>query len=480
MIAKSAPQLVNLASSKQESFEACYPSTYDREWKGYLVALAVFDALMVFAGMTLAYSLRITSGLLAYEAPYQDATYSGIAIFSLPGWLVIFLFHGLYRRDNLLGGLVEYQQVSKAVTTGIITLMVVSFLWRDVVMVSRGWLLFTWVISIGLIVLSRFVLRRVVYRLRRNGLFNARVLIVGANDQGVAMAHQWRQSPSSGMEIIGFLDDFKPIGTPVVDGIKVIGQASALSQVAGRLCVHEVVMVPNAVAWETFEEIITQASNDKRFTLRVSPGFYALSTSGVAVTSKTFVPLFTLHEARIVGVDAILKALLDYGVGLPLFLISLPPMALIALGLRLSGVTQVLARHRTIGQGGRMFTMFKFNTDAGRSWVDRLLIRWGADKLPQTLNVVLGEMSLVGPRPRVIAAEPAEAHHADGVRTHYLQSVKPGLIGPWMASPGWSSDDESHDELYYVRNWTIELDIQLLVQAVLSLFGARRAAGHAG
>jgi lipopolysaccharide/colanic/teichoic acid biosynthesis glycosyltransferase len=413
--------------------------------------------------------------LLAYEAQYDGATYSGIAMFSLPVWLVIFLFHGLYRRDNLLGGLVEYQQVTKAVTTGIITLMVVSFLWRDVVMVSRGWLLFTWVISSGLIVACRFTMRRVVYRLRRKGLFNARVLIVGANDQGVAMAHQWRQSPSSGMEIIGFLDDFKPIGTSVVDDIKVIGQASALSQMAGRLCVHEVVMVPNAVAWETFEEIITQASNDKRFTLRVSPGFYALSTSGVAVTNKTFVPLFTLHEARIVGVDAILKALLDYGVGIPLLLLTLLPMALIALGLKLTGVTQVLARHRTIGQGGRMFTMFKFNTDARRSWVDRLLIRWGADKMPQTLNVVLGEMSLVGPRPRVIAAEPAEAHH-----THYLQSVKPGLIGPWMASPGWSSSDESNDELYYVRNWTIELDIQLLVQAVLSLFGARRTAGQAG
>lgn len=475
MIAKSVPQLVNLMSSKQDRFEACHPSTYDREWKGYLVALAVLDALMVLAGMTLAYSLRITSGLLAYEAPYQDATYNGIALLSLPVWLVIFLFHGMYRRDNLLGGLVEYQQVSKAITTGIITLMVVSFLWRDVVTVSRGWLLFTWVISIALIVVGRFIARRVVYRLRRSGLFNARVLIVGANDQGVAMAHQWRQSPSSGMEIIGFLDDFKPIGTPVVDGIKVIGQASALSQVAGRLCVHEVVMVPNAVAWETFEEIITQASNDKRFTLRVSPGFYALSTSGVAVTNKTFVPLFTLHEARIVGVDAIFKALLDYGVGIPLFLIALLPMALIALGLRLSGVARVLARHRTIGQGGRMFTMFKFNADAGRSWLDRLLIRWGADKMPQTLNVILGEMSLVGPRPRVVAAEPAEAHH-----THYLQSVKPGLIGPWMASPGWSSDDESHDELYYVRNWTIELDIQLLVQAVLSLFGARRAAGQTG
>ncbi len=473
MIAKSVPQLLNLMSSKQDRFEMCYPSTYDREWKGYLLGLAVLDALMVLAGMTLAYSLRITSGLLVYEAPYQDATYNGIALLSLPVWLLIFVFHGMYRRDNLLGGLIEYQQVTKAVTTGIITLMVVSFLWRDVVMVSRGWLLFTGLISSALITTGRFIMRRVVYRLRRSGLFNARVLIVGANDQGVAMAHQWRQSASSGMEIIGFLDDFKPIGTPVVDGIKVIGQASALSQMADRLCVHEVVMVPNAVAWETFEEIITQASNDKRFSLRVSPGFYALSTSGVAVTNKTFVPLFTLHQARIVGVDALFKALLDYGVGIPLFLITLLPMALVALGLKWSGVSQVLARHRTIGQGGRTFTMFKFNTDAGRSWIDRLLIRWGADKMPQTLNVVLGEMSLVGPRPRVIAPEPAEAHD-----THYLQSVKPGLIGPWMASPAWSSPDESSDELYYVRNWTIELDIQLLVQAVLSLFGARRVIGH--
>lgn len=475
MIARSSPHLMRFAASKREGFEVCYPSTYDLEWKAYLAALAVLDAVMVFIAMTLAYSLRITSGLLNYEGQYQDATYNGIVALSLPLWLMIFLFHGMYRRDNLLGGLIEYQQIAKAVTTGVIALMVVSFLWRDVAMLSRGWLLLTWLFSIGLIALSRFTLRRLVYRLRRRGLFNARVLIVGANDQGVAMAHQWRQSPGSGMNIIGFLDDFKPIGTPVVDGLKVIGPASALNEVAGRLGAHEVVMVPSAVAWETFEEIITRANRDRRFTLRVSPGFYALSTAGVAVTNKTFVPLFTLNEARIVGADAVFKALLDYGAGIPLFLLTLLPMALIALCLRLSGARPVLARHRTIGQGGRLFTMFKFNADPARSRLDRFLIRWGADKMPQTLNVVLGEMSLVGPRPRVVTAEPAEARHA-----HHLQSVRPGLIGPWMASPGWASTDESRDELYYVRNWTIGLDIQLLVQAVLSLSGARRAAGRPG
>ena len=473
MIAKSAPKLVNLVTPDRGRVEACFASAYEREWKIYLSVLVLFDALMVWASMAGAYSLRITSGLLVYQAPYEDATYNGLAIISVPIWIALFLFFGVYRRDNLLGGLVEYQQVTKAVTAGVIALIVVSFLWRDTALVSRGWLFLTWVLSNLLVVFVRFALRRVIYRLRRSGLLTARVLIVGANDQGVAMAHQWRQSPSSGMNIVGFLDDFKPIGTPVVDDIKVIGQASALTQVASRQCIHEVVMVPNAVAWETFEEIITRANTDKRYTLRVSPGFYALSTTGVAVTNKTFVPLFTLHETRIVGVDAIFKALLDYGVGIPLFLASLVPMLVIALSLKLSGVKQVLARHRTVGQGGRTFTMLKFEADARRSALDRLLLRWGVDKMPQTFNIVGGDMSLVGPRPRVLDVE-----DTDPRRVHYLQSVKPGLIGPWMAAPGWSTSDEASDELYYVRNWTIELDIQLVVQAVLSLFGARRSAGQ--
>jgi lipopolysaccharide/colanic/teichoic acid biosynthesis glycosyltransferase len=346
---------------------------------------------------------------------------------------------------------------------------------------SRGWLLLSWGLAFCLVGAERFLMRRVGYLLRRRGWLTARVLIAGANDQGCAIAEQWARAPTSGMAVVGFVDDFKPVGTPVVAGLQVLGRPSALDEVVRQTGAHEVVVVSNAVAWETFEEIIGRLSPRNGYTVRLSPGFYETLASGVVVTNKTFVPLFTVDVARLVGLDAALKLILDYGLGLPLTLLAAPFMAAIALGLRLSRPGSVLDRYATVGQRRAVFTMYKFydgvtwtmatkkQTTAGAvasgPRLERFLARSGLDKLPQLFNVLLGQMSLVGPRPRVLGAaddDPSTAYN--------FQAVKPGLIGPWVVSASWASGNEAQDELYYVRNWTIWLDLQILVQTVLSLF----------
>jgi lipopolysaccharide/colanic/teichoic acid biosynthesis glycosyltransferase len=355
-------------------------------------------------------------------------------------------------------------------------------MWRDVE-VSRGWLLLSWLLSCGLVGLERFMVRRAAYALRSRGWFTARVLIVGANDQGIAIARQWSQSPTSGMQVVGFVDDFKPMGTPVVNSLKVIGRPTSLHDLVRQTGANEVVVVPNAVAWETFEEIIARANVQNGYTLRLSPGFYELLTTSVTVTNKTFVPLLTINETRLVGVDAVLKSLLDYGLGVPMLIGTLPVMALIALGLRLSRRDKpVLVRYRTLGQSGTTFEMCKFNTrieavsrlagssraaipiPPGVSWLDRTLYRRGLDKLPQLFNVMMGQMSLVGPRPRIVEDK------TDARAALNLQTVKPGMIGPWTLPGACSSGDETQDELYYVRNWTIWLDLHVLFRAVLKGF----------
>ncbi|HEY4721620.1 MAG TPA: sugar transferase [Anaerolineae bacterium] len=451
------------------------PVGYQREWKLYVLVLLVLDGLVIWGSLTLAYSVRMTSGLLIYNAPYDPAIYRELALLNVPIWLILFALLGLYQRDNHLGGTIEYQQILKACTIGVIAIIVVSFLWHDLTLVSRGWLLLSWGMACGLLGLERFVIRRVAYQLRQHGWFTARVLIVGANEQGLAMARQWNQSATSGMQVIGFIDDFKPLGTTVWGDLKVIGRPSALATVAGSTRADEVVVVPNAIAWESFEEIIARAGTPQRYSLRLSPGFYELFATGVAITNKTFVPLFKINEARIVGVDALLKALLDYGLGTLLLALAALFMLLISLGLRASTPRRpILVRHSTLGRGGTTFQMLKFNTVAGPdrlSGLAEILFRSGLDKLPQLINVLTGQMSLVGPRPRVIGGEEADARTARN-----LQAVKPGLLGPWLVPQYWSSSDEGRDELYYMRNWTVWLDIQILFQAVLSAISVGRRA----
>ncbi|MBM4457724.1 MAG: hypothetical protein FJ011_08175 [Chloroflexi bacterium] len=479
--------------------------TYDRQWAILIGALLILDALVVYGSLSLAYIVRISSGLLAYSSTHDPVAYRWFTVASIPVWLAIFALLGLYRRDNLLGGLHEYQQALGACTSGIIVIIMVTFFWRDEVQISRGWLLLAWGLSCFLLVAERFLARRAAYLLRRRGWLTARVLIAGATDQGCAIARQWLRNPTSGMAVVGFVDDFKPVGAPVADGLQVLGRPSALDTLVRQTGAHEVVVVSNAVAWETFEEIIARATARNGYTVRLSPGYYETLATGVVVTNKTFVPLFTVDQARLVGVDTLLKRLLDYGLSVPLTLLAAPFLALMALGLRLSRPGPVLDRYAAVGQGGAVFTMYKFcdsvawaadgeslssppppfppreepvpslrsgqalslskeGPGGSGSWLERFLARSGLDKLPQLFNVLAGQMSIVGPRPRVLGAAGDEPRTAAN-----FQTVRPGIIGPWVVSAAWASGDEAQDELYYVRNWTIWLDLQILIQTILSL-----------
>jgi lipopolysaccharide/colanic/teichoic acid biosynthesis glycosyltransferase len=447
--------------------------SYNQQWRVLTGVLLTLDALFIWSSLTLAYSVRIGSGILEYNGPRDSQSYELLVILSVPIWLILFAVYGLYRRDSLLSGIAEYQQAVKACTSGIIIIVIISFLWRDLVLVSRVWLMLSWFMSCLWVALGRFIIRRLANQMRHRGWFTARAIIVGANEQGISIARQWNNSSVSGMRVVGFADDFKPIGTPVTDGLQVIGRPTRLLQLAQQYRFDEIILLPNAVARETFEEIIAESSGQKSYVLRLSMGFFELLTTGVATTNKTFVPLFTINENRIVGIDAVMKGVMDYGVGSLLLLLVLPLILLIACALKLlRKARQVLYWYPIIGQGGTTFQMVKLNTRVDINGVlpfdatpfERWLYHSGLDKLPQLVNVVAGHMSLVGPRPRI--ADENDEHLAT---LRHLQTVKPGIIGPWMVHEFWSTSDEAHDDLYYVRNWTIWLDLQIIVQSIIEM-----------
>lgn len=467
-------------------------TSYDQQWRLVILTMIIVDAFVVWLGLTLAYSFRIE--WLDYAAPegFSASSYSLLTLLSLPLFLLLFRAHGLYDRDNLLGGIAEYRFMTRAVFDGIIFIILTSFILRDsFIDISRGWLLAGLFITIVLMIIERFVLRQVFNGLRRRGWLMARAIIVGANDQGVAMADLWRKDNAHGMKVLGFLDDFKPIGTEVVGGLKVIGRPTALNRMARENDAHEVIVVPSAVAWETYEEIISNAALPNPYTLRLSTGFYETLANGITITNNTAMPLMTINEARLVGIDAMLKRTFDLALLVLVAPFAAVLSAVIALGLKLKG-KPVLARYQTIGERGTVFTMWKFNTafashagsisnfdrpsetqSVGKvTRLDSLLYRTGMDKLPQLWNVLMDEMSMVGPRPRVIGSSIIDARTMPS-----LQAVQPGIIGPWSMSPAYPAPaDELRDELSYVRKWTIWLDAQLVMITALSIFNISRHA----
>ena len=449
-----------------------------RERNVLIAVLVLLDAAMVEIALLAAYWLRIGSALFPYGAPADFSAYLVLSLMSLPMWLVLFALTGLYNTLYLLGGPQEYGNAVKACSFGVIGLIVVSF-WQRTDLLSRGWLLTVWLLSVILVTGARFAVRRVVSALHYRGWFITSVIIVGTSEQGTAIARQLSYDRS--VRVVGFVDDFLPVGAKVVDGLKVLGSPVQLAQLVARHRVREVIVLPNAVTWETFQGLIEEAGQSNGFQVQLSPGFYEILTTGVQVSHKWFVPLLRVEQVRITGVEAALKLGLDYGLGVFLTLLALPLMALLALAIWLTAGRPILERHPVLGLKGRDFTTFKFRTrrlggtyrGVSRSpsfavgnpghtwWLGRAMYCVGLDKLPQLVNVLRGQMSLVGPRTISVGSED---QYRRWLRN--LLTVKPGITGPWAVANISTLEDEMRLDMYYIRNWTIWLDLQTLFQSV--------------
>ncbi len=443
------------------------------------LALLLADALGVAAALGLAYYLRIGSGLLPYRAAAAPLAYARLGLLVLPVWLAIFALCRLYDPALLLGGPEEYGQVVVGCSFGTLALVMVGFL-EHTSLPSRLWLLLALALSVLLVGAARFGLRRAAYALRRRGLFVSRAVIVGTDEQARSIARQFEPAARHGVEIIGFVDDFKPQGTAVAGRLRVLGAPSALFDLARRLQVHQVIVVPGALAWESLHEILQQASTaGDGPQIQIAPGFYEIMSSSVRVTYRGYVPLLTVEMSRLVGPDALLKAALDGALAAAALPIGLPLMAAIALALKLLRAPRVLLHPRVLGRGGRAFAAPVFwSPQGGEEPCSRaarrfgaLLYRSGLSKLPQLFCVLRGRMSMVGPRP--VGPEAAAAY---GRWLPNRLMVKPGLTGPWVPIDVDHAplEEEIRLDMYYVRNWTIWLDLQILFQTAMGMLHLQR------
>ncbi len=453
-----------------------------------IAPLPFLDAACIGLSLWGAYSLRFR--VLPYYNPVFPEFYLRLALLAIPTWLVIFALYRLYYPENLFGGLQEYASAVNACTVGLVGIILYGFLDRTgPEEISRGWLALVWGLSVLTIVTTRFIYRRLIYRLRQRGLFTRRVLIVGTNDEGRYVAEQLRAAPQAGMEIVGFLDPRESADSPV-EGLPVWQGLNTLGERVRQLGIEEVIVVPTALRREELLELYRDWAREERLRIRLSSGLYELFTTGVQVREVGFIPLVSLNRTRITGMDALMKAVLDY-VGAALLLVLLSPVfLLIALCIRLDSPGPIIYRRRVVGLNGRIFDAYKFRTmivdadayleshpELKKEWeetgkirndprvtrVGKWLRRTSLDELPQLVNVLRGQMSLVGPR----MITPTELPRFGRWR-HNLLTVKPGLTGLWQVSgrADLSYEERVRLDMYYIRNYTIWLDLRLLLHTV--------------
>lgn len=422
-------------------------------------ALVLSDALAAAGGLVLA--LLLVARFLDAPARLIPAIQVG-----LPGYLLIFAALRLYDLETVLEDSQEYATAATGCTYGILALVVVNAL-AGRVDLAPVWLLSGWAVTMITVGLGRFLMRRVVRFARNQGHLITRAIIVGADEQGRTIARQFRSLEDSGVRVVGFVDDFMPVGTPVQDGLEVLGHPSQLAAIAREHEAAELVVVPGALAWETFHEIIERSALAEGLKIRLSPGYYDLLAATPRVAHRNFVPLIVVDRARLTGFDLGLKMALDYGFGLLLLAVSLPVMAAVALWLKAVNRGPITHSQSVLGQGGRPFRATYFRLEPDRPLYG-LLRDMGTPLLPLVWSLFSGQVSIVGPRP---IPEDSRARYQRWLPT--LASVKPGLSGPWAVVPIASLDEEMRATIFYVRNWTIWLDLQIIIQTGLVILRRR-------
>lgn len=438
-------------------------------------ALLVADIICVAVAVGAAYQLRIASALIPYHAFADIGVYLRTTLLAVPLWIAAFAVEGLYTDEIFSEGMQAYTSIFKACTVSVIGIMVVNYSQHDTLL-SRGVLLLTWLLSILFVGGMRFVVRRILRRLRASGRLNTQVLIVGANEHGKAVAAQLMTNRKAGLRVAGFLDDHLPAGSRVMDDIDVVGMPSDLVRIAPGMGVTSAIIIPDALLWETWHDLLSEvASSRTGLKVHVSPGMYDLVVMGQTVTRRAGIPLLAFDGMRLTGEDAVLKSVLDYAATALLAIPAAVLSAVVAALILIAEGRPVFARTPAIGARGRRFFAYTFRTfsvEGVRTPLGEFLFHYGLDRLPKLINVLRGEMSLVGPR--------ALAHIPAGSRADWVTGmlgVKPGITGPWV-----NRDDTGMREhelsLMYIRNWSFWTDLQILFKTVWRLV-AQRPVRHA-
>jgi len=466
-------------------------------WLLYRLALVLNDAIATALAFRLAHLVRfeLAPPIFQLDAPPSPDLYLTLTIAMVLLWLIIYASVGLYNQRNLLGGTSEYALVFKAAMIGLLTVIIAEFLFAELV-IARGWLLLAVGLSFFFTSGGRFMLRRVVYALRKRGFFVRPALVVGYNEEGKLLAEQLLLWKTSGLELAGVV-----AGTTEGESgeLPVLGSLDQLDELVAKHNIGELVLATSALSREDMLGIFERYGVSNGVNVRLSSGLFEVITTGLDIREIGYVPLVSVNRVRLTGTNRILKLLLDYALTIPGLVLISPLMLLIALAVKLDSRGPVIYRRRVMGLNGREFDALKFRTmvtnghelieadpelkaeldeqhklkdDPRVTRLGAFLRRFSLDELPQLFNVILRDMSLVGPR--MISPPEMSKYDQWGIN---LLTVRPGITGMWQVS-GRSEINYAERvrlDMHYIRNWSIWLDLHLVLQTIPAVLKARGA-----
>jgi exopolysaccharide biosynthesis polyprenyl glycosylphosphotransferase len=458
---------------------------------GSVIALLAVDLLAANVALLLAHYLRFSSGAFEYEELHPLRSYVGIAVLQTIILPAVFAAHQMYRPRRIVSRLDELWGIFTCYSITTVLVMVASaFLWRDFGP-SRLLVALLWVIGIVLVSVARLATLTVQMSMRARGMGEDRVLVVGEGAPVRLVLQRIRQVPELG---------YKPVGCLIAPGsdghlaeLPVLGTTLDLAIAIREHRIDDVIVAMPTLSHEQLIEIISLCQGES-VNIRVFPDLFQMLSSGLETVDLAGLPLLTIRDTALRGVDVAIKRTMDVvGAAVGIVLLS-PVMLLVAILVKLTSPTgPVFLCQERVGLDGKPFQCLKFRSmrpdaeretgpvwatadDPRRTRLGTFLRKYSLDELPQFINVLIGEMSLVGPRPE--RPHFVEQFRRSVPRYWDRHREKAGLTG-WAQVNGLrgntSIEERTAYDLWYVENWTPWLDIKILLRTLFVVVRDRNA-----
>lgn len=456
----------------------------------YTLSMLSADTFMAIVAFLVAYVLR-----LRVPFPTQPLNigslwvYLPMMVVQVLSIIIVFYANKLYHVVRAISRFDELLSIFGAVSIGMMLSVSISTLtFKNSIFeldFPRGMIIYAWFLSIILIMAGREAHRRIWHYLRMRGYGRDRVLVVGGGEPSTAITQKIQWSPYLGYELVGLVT--KEGSGTVLSSVPIIGSYDDLDEIIDQHDIDEIIIAPpEGTSRSEIVKLVNLLQRDS-IAIKIFPDVFEYITTGVTIGDLGGIPLLNVRDIQLRGWRRSLKRGLDV-VGSSFGLVALSPiMMLFALLIRLESPGPVFYCQERMGLDGRPFLMVKFRSmrqDAekdGPGWTtenDPRRTKLGAwlrehdvDELPQLINVFLGDMSLVGPRPE----RPVYVDKFRQAIPRYMERhrEKAGMTG-WAQVNGLRGDtsiaERTKYDLWYVENWSIWLDIRIIARTALNIF----------
>jgi exopolysaccharide biosynthesis polyprenyl glycosylphosphotransferase len=475
-------------------------------------ALVIMDGVLSIAVFSGAFLLRHGAPLLQQNAGSWQwtkafAPYGALLILVPPIRILTLAYYDLYRLRGEFSFVEDAIRVFKAIAIGTLLIVAAAFLYRGgfqfrAFSYARAVFVLDFALALGAFLVLRFVVRGSQMWARRHDLNLIPTLVVGRGDEAASFINEIRERPELGYRIIGVVEkEINPAGLQTFEGVPVIGALRHLPDAIVESGANEVIITDPTVPGEALFDVMMRVGRRRGVEFRIAPSLFNFLPRKTEVDQIGALPMITLFRSPLSNVARVLKRTSDLIIAAVVSLIALPFSLLFALLIKLDSKGPVFYKQERVGMDGRVFLFYKFRTmridsddashrefqrqyiagqpeiktardgrpvyklqaDPRVTRIGRWLRRLSLDELPQLLNVLRGDMSVVGPRPPIpYEVEEYELWHRKRL------DMKPGMTGLWQVSGRnrLPFDEMVRLDLFYIENWSLLLDLKIILRTL--------------